>query len=119
MGSHQEYQQLAGILANLARCALGKDKRFNKIEVSCYGNLHDAAEAFLPICAGVLADEGPIQNEQEAQALLDSKGYPFPEYGVDGEWGEETTSALNLFKSDHNLQEDGCGPETWAALIGT
>ena len=72
MGSHQEYQQLAGILANLARCALGKGKCFNKIEVNCYGNLHDSAEAFLPICVGVLADEGPIQNEQEAQALLEA-----------------------------------------------
>lgn len=77
MGSHQEYQQLAGILANLARCALGKGKCFNKIEVSCYGNLHDSAEAFFPICVGVLADEGPIQNEQEAQALLDRKGIMF------------------------------------------
>ena len=53
------------------------------------------------------------------QALLESNGYVLDEYGADGEWGEETTAELALFKFAVEVTEDGCGPDTWSALIGT
>lgn len=53
------------------------------------------------------------------QALLESNGYILETYGADGEWGEETTAELALFKFAVGVTEDGCGPDTWAALIGT
>ena len=53
------------------------------------------------------------------QALLESNGYVLDEYGADGEWGEETTAELALFKFAVEATEDGCGPDTWSALIGT
>lgn len=53
------------------------------------------------------------------QALLESNGYMLEDYGADGEWGDETTAELALFKFAVEVTEDGCGPDTWAALIGT
>lgn len=53
------------------------------------------------------------------QALLESNGYILETYGADGEWGGETSTAFDLFQLENGLEEDGCGPETWAALIGT
>lgn len=51
------------------------------------------------------------------QTLLLSRGYELPEWGADGEWGDETATALAEFHEDHGITEDGCGPETWEALI--
>jgi len=64
-----------------------------------------------------VGDTGPAVVSM--QALLESNGYPLEVYGADGEWGEETTSAMALFKFESEISEDGCGPATWAALIGT
>lgn len=104
MGSHQEYQQLAEILANLAGCALGKNRSFNKIEVSFYGELHDSAEAlFLPVCAGIFADADPFQNGRKAQEYLDSKGIVFENREVDEskKYGESIT--LDLLDGENCL----------------
>lgn len=53
------------------------------------------------------------------QILLVYKwGKKLPEYGPDGEYGDETYAALTSFQRDHGLDADGiCGPMTWAALI--
>jgi peptidoglycan hydrolase-like protein with peptidoglycan-binding domain len=40
-------------------------------------------------------------------------------HGADGDWGGETSAALELFQHERGIFEDGCGPKTWAALIGT
>lgn len=53
------------------------------------------------------------------QALLESNGYLLEAYGADGEWGGETSAAFDLFQLENGIKENGCGPETWAALIGT
>ena len=52
------------------------------------------------------------------QLLLLEKGYKLPEYGADGEFGEETDTALKAYQKANNLEVDGkCGAKTWAALI--
>jgi hypothetical protein len=42
-----------------------------------------------------------------AQEKLIDAGYHLPEYGADGRLGRETTSAINAFKRDQGLEEDG------------
>jgi len=51
--------------------------------------------------------------------LMHKWGYPLPRYGADGDFGEETRTALRTFQQERGLDADGvCGPETWAAAIG-
>lgn len=52
------------------------------------------------------------------QIILLHLGYALPVYGADGEYGGETETALTQFKNDSEIVEKGCGPQTWAALIG-
>lgn len=53
------------------------------------------------------------------QQLLLAKGYELPVFGADGEYGEESESALLLFQKDNNLKADAkCGQATWSALLG-
>ncbi len=52
------------------------------------------------------------------QLLLLAKGYELPEYGADGDFGEETETALKSYQKDNDLGADGkCGVNTWTALI--
>ena len=53
------------------------------------------------------------------QMLLVHKwGYALPMYGADGDFGEETRTALVSFQQEHGLEADGvCGPLTWDVLI--
>ena len=52
------------------------------------------------------------------QVILMHLGYLLPAYGADGEFGEETKAAVEQFKKESDIEEKGCGPQTWAALIG-
>ena len=53
----------------------------------------------------------------EMQALLDRLGYDLGSYGVDGDFGRATETAVRSFQSDHRLAVDGvCGPATWGEL---
>ena len=52
------------------------------------------------------------------QLLLLAKGYELPEYGADGDFGEETEIAVKAFQKANDLEVDGkCGVNTWTALI--
>ena len=52
------------------------------------------------------------------QLLLLAKGYKLPEYGADGEFGEETEIAVKALQKENGLEVDGkCGVNTWTALI--
>lgn len=52
------------------------------------------------------------------QQLLLAKGYKMPKYGADGDFGEETETALKAYQKANNLEVDGkCGAKTWTALI--
>ena len=53
------------------------------------------------------------------QDLLKASAYSLDVYGSDGEWGDETSAAVDLFHAENQITEDGCGPNTWAELIGT
>ena len=51
------------------------------------------------------------------QRKLMEHGYSLPRYGADGDFGNETLSAVKAFQKDHGLTDDGIvGKNTWAAL---
>ena len=63
-------------------------------------------------------DKGPYVTL--AQTELIQRGYALPKYGADGDFGNETLSAVKAFQKDHGLTADGViGPATWEALDGT
>ena len=52
------------------------------------------------------------------QQMLVGLGYPLPEWGADGDYGEETEKAVKDFQQDHGLDVDGdYGPQTHAELM--
>lgn len=52
------------------------------------------------------------------QKVLLEKGYELPEYGADGDFGNETLKAVKQFQKDNNLNPDGVvGKLTWARLV--
>ena len=51
------------------------------------------------------------------QTKLKNKGYDLGKYGVDGDFGSATESAVKQFQKDHGLTVDGVvGAKTWNAL---
>jgi N-acetylmuramoyl-L-alanine amidase len=54
------------------------------------------------------------------QTLLDFHGYPCPNGGADGKFGNGTKEALKYFQAEKDLDTDAvCGPLTWAKLLNT
>lgn len=57
---------------------------------------------------------------RDLQAKLVARGYPLPKYGVDGNFGSETETAVKAFQRAHHLEVDGIvGPLTWAEINKT
>lgn len=51
------------------------------------------------------------------QTLLLNRGYKLPKYGADGDFGNETLTAVKQFQRDWGLVEDGVvGAKTWEML---
>ena len=60
-------------------------------------------------------DKGPVV--RFAQELLIKKGYSLPKYGADGDFGNETLSAVKAFQKANGLTADGViGSKTWEKL---
>lgn len=54
------------------------------------------------------------------QTLMDFHGYPCPNGGADGKFGNGTKEALKYFQAEKDLDTDAvCGPLTWAKLLNT
>lgn len=52
------------------------------------------------------------------QLLLELIGYDFPQFGADGEYGDETRYTVMGYQYDQGLEADGeCGPKTWGSII--
>ena len=53
------------------------------------------------------------------QTILVGYGYSCGKYGIDGDFGEDTLSAVKKFQKDMGMTVDGIvGPQTWAKLLG-
>lgn len=55
---------------------------------------------------------------ESMQLLLMANGYALPQYGADGEWGDETQSAMERFQRENGLPPGDCDGAAWAELIG-
>lgn len=54
-----------------------------------------------------------------AQEKLLVKGYKLPKYGADGDFGDETETAVRKLQEDAGIAVDGIiGPDTWSVLNG-
>lgn len=64
---------------------------------------------------------GDVGDQVESmQYLLLKHAFGLPNYGPDGEYGDETGKALKAFQKSKGLTQDGiCGKDTWAALISS
>lgn len=55
---------------------------------------------------------------KKLQEILISKGYSCGSYGVDGDFGADTESAVKRYQKDHGLTVDGIvGKKTWSKLM--
>ena len=63
---------------------------------------------------------GAVNSSVKAmQILLEGYGYSCGSYGCDGDFGNDTLSALRLYQQYHSLTADGvCGARTWSKLLG-
>lgn len=53
------------------------------------------------------------------QMLLEGNGYSCGRYGRDGDFGNDTASALRSYQQYHGLEADAvCGIRTWSKLLG-
>lgn len=55
---------------------------------------------------------------ESMQLLLMGNGYPLPEFGADGQWGEETDVAFRRFEQENGLSAGVCDCAAWSELIG-
>ena len=52
------------------------------------------------------------------QRELIAKGYALPQFGADGDFGNETANAVKKFRADHKLKVSGmCDAECWSRLL--
>ncbi|GAA2626412.1 protein kinase domain-containing protein [Streptomyces vastus] len=57
------------------------------------------------------------QRVVQVQCMLTNRGYGIGPAGVDGQFGQDTLTAVKRFQGDKGLSVDGdVGPNTWAAL---
>ncbi|GAB2987940.1 hypothetical protein GCM10023080_061910 [Streptomyces pseudoechinosporeus] len=57
------------------------------------------------------------QRVTQVQCMLTKRGYSVGNAGVDGQFGQDTLTAVKRFQGDKGLNVDGdVGPNTWAAL---
>lgn len=105
-----------------------RDRAFTTWGLYPYTTYTTAQEAVAKAAAAVSDDSGSSTLRkgskgaavEELQELLLSRGYSLPNYGADGDYGNETVAAVKEFQKDNGLEADGiCGPKTWAALKAT
>lgn len=66
----------------------------------------------------VLRSNAKGEQVKNLQRLLIAKGYTLKKYGADGDFGEETETAVKAFQKVNNLTVDGIvGQKTWDKLL--
>ena len=79
----------------------------------------DTATVYYSVRLPMLTDGMNSEPVKAMQQLLIANGYKLPQYGADGDFGEETHNALLKFQSERGLKSDAkCGQATWSALLG-
>jgi D-3-phosphoglycerate dehydrogenase len=111
-GLDARYQELAFVLAKLARNYLGTDSSPHQIATSFYGNLGKYGKWMLaPIVAGISPDFDIFMDSSDAEAFLKERGILVEDREVDDnkKYGESMT--IDLF--------EGCDTIAKASVRGT
>ncbi len=78
----------------------------------------EGGEEMCEITVPVLRYGATGASVEAMQVLLYGSGHGLPNYGMDGEFGGETESALKQFQKSNGLTVDGvCGRKSWEALL--
>lgn len=105
-GLDERYQELAFVLARLARSYLGTSCAPHQIETSFYGQLHQYGKWLLaPIVAGIAQEFDPYQDAASAEAFLKDRGIVLTEREVEvnKRYGEALT--VDLFEGAETIRK--------------
>jgi D-3-phosphoglycerate dehydrogenase len=105
-GLDARFQELAFVLARLARCYLGTDGAPHQVETSFYGQLHAFGKWLLaPIVAGIAQEFDPYQDASDAEAFLKGRGIVLTDRDVDDHkrYGEAMT--VDLIEGSETLRK--------------
>lgn len=96
---------------------------WNRVAYDYGGDLPVADDSNIPAESDLMDDNPTLRKGSKGeyvtilQTKLQSLGYNLGSWGVDGDFGRATQSAVMAFQRDRGLVQDGvCGPKTWAAL---
>jgi D-3-phosphoglycerate dehydrogenase len=105
-GLDAKYQELAFVLAKLARNYLGTEASPHQIETSFYGNLEQYSKWMLaPIVAGIAPEFDIYQDAADAEAFLKDRGIVVNnrETDTDKKYGESMT--IDLFEGKDTIRK--------------
>ena len=103
-GLDAKYQQLANVLAKLARNCLGEEKAPHQVSTSFYGKLGEFADWMLaPIVAGISPEFDVFMDASDAKAFLKERGILVENRETDDKkkYGESMT--IDLFESGDTI----------------
>jgi len=105
-GLDEAYQQLAYMVALLARHYVGTEQSLRRVECSFYGDLHQYGKWFLaPITAGLSAEFDPMEDPQAAEDYLQNMGISFETRAVSNQKGYGNSLTVDLFVGNRAIQE--------------
>lgn len=105
-GLDEKFQELAFVLARIARSYLGKDAAPHQIETSFYGSLSPFAKWLLPpIVAGISSEFDIYLDASDAEAFLKGRGIVYTNRDVDDtkKYGESMT--IDLYEGSGTLKK--------------
>jgi len=105
-GLDPKFQELAFVLAKLARHYLGKDASPHQIETSFYGNLKEFGNWMLaPIAAGIAPDFDIYQDASDAKAFFEGRGIIVKDRDTDDSKNYGESMTIDLFEGENTLSK--------------
>jgi D-3-phosphoglycerate dehydrogenase len=105
-GLDEAYQQLAYLIAVVARRYLGTEESVRRIECSFYGDLQQYAKWFLsPVVAGISTDFDAVNDPEEAQEYLAGKGVAYEVREVAPEKRYDNSMTIDLLEGEQQIRQ--------------
>ncbi len=105
-GLNEKYQELAFMLAKIARSYLGRNVAPHQIETSFYGGLGKFSKWLLPpIVAGISSEFDIYQDASDAEAFLKGRGILFSDRDVDEGKNYGDSMTIDLYEGSGTLRK--------------